>query len=186
MTGVGTGAGTGAGTGVGPTRPVVVLVGPPGAGKTTVGTALAARLGVPVRDTDADIEAAAGASIPEIFVDHGEPHFRELERAAVRAGLSEHDGVLSLGGGAVTDPEIRHLLSEHRVVFLDVSLAEASNRVGLNAARPLLLGNVRGRLKQLMDERRPLYAEVATATIDTSAGTPDEVVDQIARLVGDA
>ena len=165
------------------TGPVVVLVGPPGAGKTTIGRALAARLGVPARDTDDDIEAAAGASIAGIFVDHGEPHFRELERAAVRAGLTEHSGVLAVGGGAVGDAGTRALLARHTVVFLDVSPAEASSRVGLNTARPLLLGNVRGRLKQLMGERRPLYAEVATATIDTSERTADEIVEQIVRLV---
>jgi len=163
--------------------PVVVLVGPPGSGKSTIGEALGARLGVPVRDTDADIEAQAGASIAEIFVDHGEPHFRELERAAVRTALAEHEGVLSLGGGAVSDAGTRALLADHTVVFLDVSLSEASSRVGLNAARPLLLGNVRGRLKQLMDERHPLYAEVATATVDTTGRAPDDVVEQIVGLV---
>lgn len=163
--------------------PVLVLVGPPGSGKSTVGAALAARLGTTARDTDDDIERAAGTSITEIFVEHGEAHFRELERAAVRAALADHTGVLSLGGGAVSDPGTRRLLADHTVVFLDVSLSAASSRVGLNAARPLLLGNVRGRLKQLMDERRPLYVEVATATVDTSTRAPDDVVDEIAGMV---
>jgi shikimate kinase len=163
--------------------PAVVIVGPPGAGKSTVGEALAARLGTALRDTDADIEASAGATITEIFVEHGEPHFRELERAAVHAALKEHDGVLALGGGAVTDPETRALLRDETVVFLDVSLADAAQRAGLNTARPLLLGNVRGRLKQLMEERRPLYVEVATATVDTSGRQPAEIAEEIAGMV---
>ncbi|MGH3385110.1 MAG: shikimate kinase [Nocardioidaceae bacterium] len=164
-------------------RPAVVLVGPPGSGKTTVGTALAARLRVPLRDTDHDIEKSTGSPIPEIFVEHGEAHFRQLERSAVRSALGEHNGVLALGGGAVTDEETRRLLADHTVVFLDVSLAEAVRRVGLGAARPLLLGNVRGRLKQLMDARRPLYTEVASLTVDTDGRTPDDVVAEILPLV---
>lgn len=163
--------------------PAVVIVGPPGAGKSTVGEALAARLGTALRDTDADIEASAGATITEIFVEHGEPHFRELERAAVHAALKEHDGVLALGGGAVTDAETRALLRDETVVFLDVSLADAARRAGLNTARPLLLGNVRGRLKQLMEERRPLYVEVATATVDTSGRQASEIAEEIASMV---
>lgn len=162
---------------------MVVLVGPPGSGKTTIGRALAARLEVPVRDTDEDIEAQSGSSITELFVEHGEPHFRQLERAAVRAALAEHDGVLSIGGGAVVDADTRALLDGRMVVFLDVNLAEAGNRVGLSGPRPLLLGNVRGRLRQLMDERRPLYTQVATITVDTSGRTPDEVVTEILPAV---
>lgn len=164
-------------------RPVVVLIGPPGAGKSTVAAALAEQLDVRVRDTDADVEQASGISIADLFVEHGEPHFRELERAAVRRALAEHDGVLALGGGAVMDPGTRELLSGHRVVFLDVSLAAAARRVGLSGARPLLLGNVRGQLKQLMDQRRPVYASVATVTVDTSDRSPEEVVQVILEEV---
>jgi shikimate kinase len=162
---------------------MVVLVGPPGSGKTTIGRALAARLEVTVRDTDEDIEAQSGSSITELFVEHGEPHFRQLERAAVRAALAEHDGVLSIGGGAVVDADTRALLDGRTVVFLDVSVAEASNRVGMSGPRPLLLGNVRGRLRQLMDERRPLYTQVATLTVDTSGRTPDDIVSEILPAV---
>ncbi len=165
------------------TRPLAVLVGPPGAGKSTVGALLARRLDVGLRDTDADIVAATGQEISEIFVDHGEARFRELEREAVRTALRAHTGVLALGGGAVLDPDTRRLLREHRVVHLDVGLADAARRVGLDTSRPLLLGNVRGRLKALLDERTPLYREVAALTVDTSGRTPDDVADEIAQAL---
>jgi shikimate kinase len=166
-----------------PGRPLVVLVGPMGAGKSTVGALLAQRMGVVLRDTDDDIVASTGREVGEIFVDDGEARFRDLERSAVRAALGEHTGVLALGGGAVLSPETRDLLQGHTVVFLDVGLADAVRRVGLGTSRPLLLGNVRGRLKALLDERHPLYREVATLTVDTSGRTPEDVVDEIAKAV---
>jgi shikimate kinase len=158
---------------------VAVLVGPPGAGKSTVGALLADRLGVPLRDTDEDVESSAGKSVADIFLDDGEQRFRELESGAVAAALSEHVGVVSLGGGAVLAESTRKLLADHRVVFLDVGLAEAASRVGLGSARPLLLGNVRAQLKALLDERRPLYREVAYVVIDTNTRTPKEVAEQV-------
>jgi len=161
------------------TSPRVVLVGPMGAGKTTVAGVLAERWGVGVRDTDADIESAEGRSISDIFVDSGEAQFRALERAAVESALGEHDGVLALGGGAVLDPASRELLTGQPVVFLRVGLSEAVKRVGLGVSRPLLLGNVRGRIKALLDERTPIYESVATVTVDTDGRTPDEVADAI-------
>src|SRR5438309_255510 len=130
--------------------PVVVLVGPPGAGKTTVGELLADRLGVAFRDTDRDVEATARSEISDIFVEQGEPAFRALERAAVRDALAEHDGVLALGGGAVLAEETRGLLSGHRVVFLDVGLSSAVDRVGLNRSRPLLAVNPRAELARML------------------------------------
>jgi shikimate kinase len=154
-----------------------------GAGKTTVGELLAARWGVQVRDTDADIVAAQGKEISEIFVDDGEAAFRALEREAVARALAEHDGVLSLGGGAVLDPGTRDLLAGHTVVFLNVGLTDAVKRVGLGTSRPLLMGNVRGRIKALLDERAPVYTSVATFTVDTDGRTPDEVADQVADEV---
>ncbi|MFH9422052.1 3-dehydroquinate synthase [Streptomyces sp. NPDC017529] len=161
------------------TPPLVVLVGPPGAGKSTVGALLAERLGAGYRDTDADIEAGAGKPIPEIFIDQGEPHFRELERRAVRAAVESHPGVLSLGGGAIMDEGTRALLSGLPVVFLDVQLADAVRRVGLDAPRPLLAVNPRQRWRELMEARRPLYTEVARAVVGTDGRTPEEVAEAV-------
>ncbi|WP_043263499.1 shikimate kinase [Streptomyces sp. CT34] len=161
------------------TAPVVVLVGPPGAGKSTVGALLAARLGVGYRDTDADIVATAGKPIAEIFIDEGEPHFRELERAAVRTALGTHPGVLSLGGGAIMDDGTRKLLTGLPVVFLDVELADAVKRVGLDAPRPLLAVNPRKQWRELMERRRPLYTEVARAVIATGERTPEDIAGAI-------
>jgi shikimate kinase len=163
--------------------PVVVLVGPPGAGKSTVAEDLAGRLGVSFRDTDHDVEATAGMPVPDIFVDLGEAHFRQLEEQAVATALAEHDGVLALGGGAVLSDVTRSLLSEHRVLFLDVGLTAAVARVGMNGNRPLLLGNVRSQLKQLMDRRRPLYTEVARFTIVTDELDSSAVADEAVRLI---
>jgi shikimate kinase len=163
--------------------PRVVLVGPMGAGKSTVGERLAARWDVALRDTDADVEAAAGKEISDIFVDDGEDAFRSLERDAVARALSEHAGVLALGGGAVLDPATQQLLRGHRVVFLSVGLSDAVKRVGLGAGRPLLLGNVRSRVKALLDERAPLYRELAVAVVETDGKDPDQVADEVAAAV---
>lgn len=159
--------------------PKAVLIGPMGAGKTTVGRLLADRLGVTVRDTDQDVEATAGRTISDIFVDSGEAEFRRLEREAVATALAEHDGVLALGGGAVLDPGTRELLAGHDVVFLRVGLADAVKRVGLGTARPLLLGNVRGQIKALLDERAPIYESVAVVVVDTDGRTPEDVAVEI-------
>jgi shikimate kinase len=157
------------------TRPRVVLVGPMGAGKSTVGRILAARWGVGLRDTDDDVEASEGRTISDIFVESGEAHFRELERAAVARALAEHEGVLAVGGGAVTDEGTRAAMAGHRVVFLRVGLSDAAARVGLGSSRPLLLGNVRGTMKSLLEQRTPVYESVAAVTVDTDGRTPDEV-----------
>jgi len=163
----------------------LVLVGPMGAGKSTVAALLAEADGVGARDSDADIEAAEGRSISDIFVESGEAHFRELERAAVAAALADHDGVLSLGGGAVLDEETRRLLTgpDHTVVFLRVGLAEAVKRVGLGTSRPLLLGNVRSRIKALLDERTPIYESVADLVVETDQRSPQDVADEIRKAL---
>lgn len=167
-------------------RPLVVLVGTMGAGKTTVGRLVADRLGVPFRDTDHDVEMVAGRSVPDIFIDAGEAEFRRLETAAVATALSEYDGVLALGGGAVLDGQTRALLDGHRVVFLRVGLADAAKRVGLGVSRPLLLGNVRGRIKQLLDERTPVYESVASHVVDTDGREPAEVAAEVLALLEEA
>ncbi|MGB9372727.1 MAG: shikimate kinase [Jiangellales bacterium] len=169
-----------------PARPLVVLVGPPGAGKSSVGQAVARTTGVGFRDTDDDVARALGKSISEVFVDDGEAAFRAAEREAVARALAEHVGVLALGGGAVTDEATRGRLSEHTVVFLDVSLTDAVARVGLARDRPLLLGSPRSQLKQLMDARRPLYEQVASIVVDTSGASVDEVAERVLTGIGEA
>ncbi|MDX3238230.1 shikimate kinase [Streptomyces sp. ME03-5709C] len=159
--------------------PVVVLVGPMGVGKTTVGELLAQRLGTTCRDTDADIVESEGRPIADIFVEDGEEYFRALEARAVRAALAEHRGVLALGGGAVLDEGTRELLAGLPVVFLDMDVAEAVRRVGLDAARPLLAVNPRRQWRELMEARRPLYTEVARAVVGTEGRTPEDVADAV-------
>ncbi|KKD06096.1 shikimate kinase [Streptomyces sp. WM6386] len=157
------------------TRPQVVLVGPMGVGKSTVGQLLAERLGVGYRDTDDDIVAEQGRTIAEIFVDEGEPVFRAIEKAAVRTALAEHDGVLALGGGSILDEDTRALLTGQRVVYLSMDVEEAVQRTGLNAARPLLAVNPRKQWRELMEARRHLYEGIATAVVATDGRTPEEV-----------
>ncbi|MFF7876960.1 3-dehydroquinate synthase [Streptomyces californicus] len=159
--------------------PLVVLVGPMGVGKSTVGELLAARLGTAYRDTDADIVAEAGKPIAEIFYDEGEEHFRALERRAVAAAVAGHPGVLSLGGGAVLDGATRELLAGRPVVYLSMDVDEAVRRVGLNTARPLLAVNPRRQWRELMDARRHLYEEVARTVVATDEHTPEEVAQAI-------
>ena len=163
--------------------PVVVLVGPPGAGKTTVGGLVAQRLDVPFRDTDADVEAETGRTVSDIFVESGEAEFRALERSAVARALADHEGVLAVGGGAVLDDGTRAALAGHTVVFLSVEVKDAASRVGFNRDRPLLLGNPRAQWLRLMEARRPLYDAVAVATVGTDGRTPDEVADDVVRAV---
>lgn len=165
--------------------PLVVMVGPPGSGKTTVGRLVADKSGVAFRDTDTDIETTAGKTVSDIFIEDGEPRFRDLEAAAVSTALREHDGVLALGGGAVINPDVREQLQTHRVVFLDVGLAAASERVGFAQSRPLLVVNPRAELKRLMTERRPLYESVATVTITTDDRSPEDVAAEILALLED-
>jgi len=156
----------------------LVLVGAPGAGKSTIGRALAAQLDLPFRDVDTVIEERAGKSVADIFADDGEPAFRAREET-VTAELLGRPGVLALGGGAVLSARIRAGLAGHLVVWLQVSAGEAAKRVGLTEARPLLLGNVRGRLVKLLAARTPLYVEVARLVVATDGRDADQVVADI-------
>jgi shikimate kinase len=155
--------------------PLIVLVGPMGVGKSTVGQLLAERLGVGYRDTDEDIVTGQGRTIADIFVDEGEAAFRALEKQTVRRALAEHDGVLALGGGAILDEDTRSLLGGRRVVYLSMDVEEAVRRTGLNAARPLLAVNPRRQWRELMEARRHLYEEVAAVVVATDGRTPEEV-----------
>jgi shikimate kinase len=161
------------------TRPMAVLVGARGAGNTTVGRRVAGLLDVQFRDTDLDIAESAGKPVSEIFTEDGEEVFRQMERQAVQEALEAHSGILALGGGAVMDDQTRELLADHHVIWLRVGAADAARRVGLSGARPLLFGNVRGRLVTLLEERMPLYAQVANVTIDTDGRSVDEVVHDV-------
>jgi shikimate kinase len=171
--------------------PVLVLVGPPASGKTTVGTAVAELLGLPFRDSDRDIEVQTGSSVADLFVTEGEDHFRALEVASVARAMAEHEGVLALGGGAVTRDTTRELLvgyghSGGTVVWLDVDLPSAAKRVGLSRDRPLLAVNPRAMLRTMLEQRAPLYAEVATATVATAGREPGDVIAEVAALVNAA
>jgi shikimate kinase len=163
--------------------PVAVVVGVMGAGKTTIGAAVAEILGVPFADTDAIIEQRAGKPIPEIFVDDGEAAFRALEREVVASSLRDFAGILALGGGAILDEGTRKLLADHTVIYLSVELTDAIKRVGLGAGRPLLAINPRATLKHLLEQRRPLYLEVATHTVTTDGRVPEEIAAEVGALL---
>ncbi len=163
--------------------PRLVLVGPPGAGKTSVGSILARRWDLELLDTDQVIEREQQTTVSDIFVERGEEVFRRLEEAAVVEALTGHPGVVALGGGAVLADGTRCRLLGVTVAFLDVGLAAAAGRIGLGLTRPLLLGNVRGQLKTLLDARRPLYVEVASVVVATDERTVTEVADEVERLL---
>ncbi|BBZ14160.1 shikimate kinase [Mycobacterium branderi] len=160
--------------------PKAVLVGLPGSGKSTIGRRLAKALGVEMLDTDVAIEAETGRTIADIFATDGEKEFRRIEEQVVRRALAEHDGVVSLGGGAVTTPGVRAALSGHTVVFLEITAAEGVRRTGGNTARPLLAGPDRAeKFRALMSQRVPLYRRVATIRVNTNRRNPGAVVRYI-------
>lgn len=165
--------------------PAAILIGPPGAGKTSVGKSLAQKLSLTFHDTDQLIEERAGISVSEIFLDKGEEYFRELEREIVGLEVQDFDGVLSLGGGSVMDPLTAQLLSDcsDPVIFLDVSLSSAAPRIGFNRDRPLLVGNPRAKWQELMNIRRPIYEKLATISVLTDSATPSQVAQEIIALL---
>lgn len=162
----------------------VVLVGPPGSGKSTVGAALADLLDLPLHDTDAAIEAAQGRSISDIFVEDGEPAFRALERAEVARAVADEHGVIAVGGGAPVDPGTEQVLLGETVVFLDVGIADAAGRVGFDRSRPLLAVNPRASWVRMMNDRRPVYERVSTHRVDTAGRTPQDVAAEVAEVAG--
>jgi shikimate kinase len=161
----------------------VVLIGPPGAGKSSVGSLLATELGVTFADTDDLVAAEAGKPVGDIFVDDGEPVFRELERLAVARGLevtAPEGGVLALGSGAVLDPEVRRMLDSQLVVYLDAGFSAVARRTGMDRPRIVIPGNPRGRLRAMLEERRPVDADIASITVQTDDTAPEEVAADLA------
>jgi shikimate kinase len=161
----------------------VVLTGPPGAGKSEVGALLATELGVPFADTDDLVAAAAGKPVGDIFVDDGEQVFRELERGAVARGLDAvaGGGVLALGSGAVLDADVRRMLAGHVIVYLEAGFAAVAKRTGMDRPRVVVPGNPRGRLRAMLEERRAVYAELASITVPTDDTAPEEVAADLAK-----
>jgi shikimate kinase len=162
---------------------VAILIGPPGAGKSTVGPLLAERLGVGFLETDEQVEATAGKPVADIFIEDGEPAFRALEREAVARAVASHDGVLGLGGGAILDPRTQELLARQRVVYLATGFAVAAKRVGMDTPRPLLIGNPRAKLKELLEQRLPIYEELARITVTTDGRAPGEIAAELAAQI---
>jgi shikimate kinase len=161
----------------------ILLIGPPGAGKSTIGVALAKELSIDFIDTDQEIERETGKAITDIFVVDGEPYFRAIELETLRKVLTLESGVISLGGGAPISQEAQEAIeqSNSHTVFLDVSLATAAPRVGFNRDRPLLLGNPRAQWQALSDNRRPIYEKLADDAIKVDDMSVDQVVDEIKK-----
>jgi shikimate kinase len=162
----------------------VVLIGPPTAGKSSVGALLARELGVPFADTDALVARAAHKPVGDIFVDDGELVFREFERGAVASGLDSvkpGGGVLAVGSGAVLDPDVRRMLAGQVIVYLEAEFATVARRTGMDRPRVVIPGNPRGRLRAMLEERRPVYAGLATLTVSTDDMAPEEVAADLAK-----
>ena len=162
----------------------VVLVGPPTAGKSSIGALLARQLGVPFADTDALVAKAASKPVGDVFVDDGERVFREFERGAVARGLESFGpdgGVLALGSGAVLDPDVRRMLAGLVVVYLEAGFATVAKRTGMDRPRVVIPGNPRGMLRAMLEERRPVYAELASITVSTDGMAPEEVAADLAK-----
>ena len=168
--------------------PKLILIGPPGAGKSSIGRQLSKVLEVPFRDTDVLVEEKAGKKISDIFVDDGESAFRKIEREVVLKEISTGNGVLALGGGSVLDEEVAEKLEslKSNVIYLEVSISNAAPRVGFNKDRPLLALNPRQQWLQLMEKRRPIYESLATMTISTDNKKPDEVASEIIETISRA
>jgi shikimate kinase len=159
----------------------IVLIGPPGSGKSTVGKALARRLKRSFFDTDSMIEERSQKKIGEIFIDQGEDEFRRIEFIVLQDVLQSTGSVISLGGGAPIREQCQELIAASNVfvVYLDISLASAAPRVGFNRDRPLLLGNPRAQWQALNEARRPIYHSLASIRIQVDDMSIEDVVNQI-------
>jgi shikimate kinase len=165
-------------------KPVIVLIGPPASGKSSVGALLAAGMGVPFADTDDLVAEAAGKPVGDIFVEDGENAFREHERAAVARGLDglgTGGGVLALGSGAVLDPDVRRLIEKRPVAYLEAGFGAVARRTGFDKPRVVIPGNPRGRLRTMLEERRPVYESLASLTLPTDDLTPEEVAADLMK-----
>jgi|688.fasta_scaffold25442_8 shikimate kinase len=162
---------------------VCVLIGMPGSGKSTIGRELSRILGSEFIDTDRRIESKTGRTVSNIFIEDGESAFRELERSTVLEALNQSNAVVSLGGGAILNDDIKEALKNHRVVWLETPLSDAFHRVGLNKARPLLLQNPRATLIKLLEERTPIYKSLATLTVNTADKSVKEVALEVTGLL---
>jgi shikimate kinase len=164
----------------------IVLVGPPGAGKSSVGSLLASALGIPFADTDVLVESAAGKQVGDVFIEDGEPVFREYERAAVAQAMEAvvtdgTRGVVALGSGAVLDPDVRRMLAGWLVIYLEAGFATIARRTGMDAPRVVIPGNPRGRLRAMLEERQPVYAELASLAVSTDGMAAEEVAADLAK-----
>jgi shikimate kinase len=172
-------------TGTDSGRPLIVLTGPPAAGKSAVGKLLSDRLNTSFVDTDAEIAATAGKPVGDIFLDDGENAFRDLERAVAGRALSADGAVVALGSGAVLDPEVQRQLAGQPVAYLAADFPVIARRLGLDRPRVVIPGNPRGRLRNLLEELRPVYERLATITVDASELAPEEIADEIEAWLGE-
>ncbi len=161
--------------------PRIILIGPPGSGKTSIGRSLARSLKIDFKDTDALIEIDQGKSVSQIFIDDGEPLFREVEERICLLAIQNETGVLSLGGGAVLSKRVEGEMrgSGAQIIFLDVSLKVAAPRIGFNRDRPLLLNNPRQQWQALMDARRPVYEGLANVIFDVEDRSVSQAVKEL-------
>ena len=161
--------------------PRIILIGPMGSGKTTVGRALAEDFSLSFRDTDEMIVSQSGREISDIFIEDGEDEFRALEKIILRTALLEDETVLSLGGGAClsTDAQSALRASGAFVVYLKISLSQVSSRGGFNQGRPLLMGNPRAQWQNLMNERAPIYEGVATYICEVDSKSVEDIASEI-------
>ena len=161
--------------------PRIILIGPMGAGKSTIGIELAHRFEIESKDTDTQIADEVGQSIADLFIEKGEEYFRIKEKEILRRNLLGGDGILSLGGGACISPDSQSAVraSGSFIVYLKISLSVVAERIGFNRDRPLLLVNPRAQWQSLMNERAPIYEDLADVTIDVDKKSVSEICDEI-------